>query len=134
MTWTEKALKMRPYMEKAATSLADTDALQVPTMFPKWETETVYAVDERIEYNGALYRVVQAHTSQADWTPNVTPSLWVAVSLDEYPQWVQPTGSHDAYNVGDKVIYNEKKWISIVNANVWQPGVYGWEAEQEETK
>lgn len=129
MTWTEKALNMRPYMEKAATSLTDADALKVPTMFPKWETDTAYTVGERIEHNGTLYRVVQAHTSQADWTPNVTPALWVAVSLDEYPQWVQPTGSHDAYKVGDKVTYNEQKWVSIVDANVWQPGVYGWEAE-----
>jgi hypothetical protein len=127
MTWTEKALNMRPYMEKAATSLSDADALQVPTMFPKWATDTAYAVGERTEYNGTLYRVVQAHTSQSDWTPNVTPALWVAVSLDEYPQWVQPTGSHDAYNVGDKVAYNEKKWVSVVDGNVWEPGIYGWD-------
>jgi hypothetical protein len=127
MTWTEKALNMRPYMEKAAASLSDADALQVPTMFPKWATDTAYAVGERTEYNGTLYRVVQAHTSQSDWTPNVTPALWVAVSLDEYPQWVQPTGSHDAYNVGDKVAYNEKKWVSAVDGNVWEPGIYGWD-------
>lgn len=132
MTWTEKALNVRPYIEKAATSLADADALKVPTMFPKWEAGIAYVADDRIEYNGTLYRVVQSHTSQADWTPNVTPALWTTISLDEYPQWVQPTGSHDVYKVGDKVTYNEQKWVSIVDNNVWQPGVYGWEAEREE--
>ena len=69
---------------------------------------------------------MQAHTTQSDWTPDVTPALWVIVSLEEWPDWVQPTGSHDAYSKGAKVTHNSKKWTSDVDANVWEPGVYGW--------
>ena len=56
----------------------------------------------------------------------MTPALWTAVSLDEYPAWVQPTGAHDAYSKGDKVTHNGKRWTSDVDNNTWEPGVYGW--------
>ena len=77
---------------------------------------------------GVLYKCVQEHTSQADWTPDVAVSLWSKTSdpAEEYPEWSQPIGSHDAYNTGDKVTYNKKHWISTCDNNVWQPGVYGW--------
>jgi len=76
-----------------------------------------------------LYRTVSEHTSQADWTPDVSASLWVKVGdpTEEYPAWSQPIGSHDAYAMGDKVSYGEKHWVSTVDGNVWQPGIYGWE-------
>ena len=67
------------------------------------------------------------HTSQADWTPDATPALWVVVSIDEYPEWVQPTGTHDAYNIGDKVSYNGKHYVCTIDANTYAPDVYGWE-------
>ena len=126
MSYYENALKMRPYIEKAAASLSDKEALEVPTLFPAWADGTSYSIDERIEYGGTLYRCVQAHTSQADWTPPATPALWVMVSLEEWPDWVQPTGAHDAYNVGAKVTYADKHWISTVDSNIWKPGDYGW--------
>ena len=126
MSYYENALKMRPYIEKAAASLSNAEALEVPTIFPAWATGTSYSTDERIEYGGTLYRCVQAHTSQADWTPPATPALWVMVSLEEWPAWVQPTGAHDAYNVGAKVTYADKHWISTVDSNIWKPGDYGW--------
>ena len=69
MSYYENALKMRPYIEKAAASLSNAEALEVPTLFPAWAGGTSYITDERIEYGGTLYRCVQAHTSQADWTP-----------------------------------------------------------------
>lgn len=126
MSYYENALKMRPYIEKAAASLSDKEALEVPTLFPAWAAGTSYSIDERIEYGGTLYRCVQAHTSQADWTPPDTPALWTVVSLEEWPAWVQPTGAHDAYAAGAKVSHNGKHWTSDVEANVWEPGVYGW--------
>ncbi len=126
MSYLENALKMRPYIEKAAASLSDADALQAPTLFPAWATGTSYSTDERIEYGGTLYRCVQAHTSQADWTPDKTPALWTVVSLEEWPDWVQPLGSHDAYAKGAKVSHNGKRWTSDVGNNTWEPGVYGW--------
>ncbi len=126
MSYYENALKMRPYIEKAAASLSNAEALEVPTLFPAWADGTSYSTDERIEYGGTLYRCVQAHTSQADWTPPATPALWVMVSLEEWPDWVQPTGAHDAYNVGAKVTYADKHWISTVDSNIWKPDDYGW--------
>lgn len=102
------------------------DALQAPTLFPAWATGTSYSTNERIEYGGTLYRCVQTHTSQADWVPPATSALWVVVSLEEWPDWVQPTGAHDAYAAGAKVSHAGKHWTSNVDANVWEPGVYGW--------
>lgn len=119
------ARKLRAMIEKASLSLTDEDALQAVELYPAWQTGTAYTVDERIRYNSTLYRCVQAHTSQADWTPDATPALWTVVSLDEWPEWVQPTGAQDAYAKGDKVSHNDKHWISEVDGNVWEPGIYG---------
>lgn len=117
---------MRESISKAVTSLEDDMAEEVTGLFPFWATETPYDVGDRRQYNGLLYRCVQAHTSQADWTPDVVPALWVRTSTEEWPEWIQPTGAHDAYNQGDKVSHNEKHWISDIDANVYEPGVYGW--------
>lgn len=119
----------------ARTLVTDEFALQTIDMFPYWKTGLTVTQDDitngkhRYQYNGKLYKCVQAHTTQADWTPDKTPALWVEVSLDEFPEWKQPTGSHDAYKKGDKVTHNGKKWSSDVDANVWEPGVYGWSEE-----
>ena len=104
----------------------DEAALQGIALYPHWKEGITVAKDARYQYNGKLYRVVQAHTTQADWQPDVTPALWVMVSLEEWPEWIQPTGAHDAYAKGDKVTHSSKKWTSDVDANTWEPGVYGW--------
>lgn len=132
MTYTERARALRPYIEKAAVSLTDADALESVELFPAWAAGVAYAVDERVQYQGTLYRVVQAHTSQADWTPDKTPALFVVVSLDEWPEWVQPTGSHDAYKKGDRVTFEGKHYISLIDGNAYSPAVYpaGWEEQQ----
>lgn len=131
MTYTERARKMRPYIEKAATNLTDEDALQAVSLFPQWVVEHAYVVGERLQYKNVLYRVVQAHTSQADWTPDITPAMFVVVSLDEWPEFVQPTGAHDAYNKGDKVTFEGKHYISLIDANVYSPTAYpaGWQEQ-----
>ena len=98
-------------------------------LFPAWVVGKAYAVNDRAQYNGTLYKCIQAHTSQADWMPSATPALWKTVSLDEYPEWVQPTGAHDAYNIGDKVTYNGQHYVCTSNANVYAPDVYGWQLE-----
>ena len=124
MTYTERARALRPYIEKAVVSLPDEDALQAVELFPQWVTGHAYAVGERLQYKNVLYRVVQAHTSQADWTPDITPALFVVVSLDEWPEFVQPTGAHDAYKKGDKVTFEGKHYISLIDANVYSPSAY----------
>lgn len=131
MTYTERAKKMRPYIEKAATNLTDEDALQAVKLFPQWAVEHAYVVGERLQYKNVLYRVVQAHTSQTDWTPDITPAMFVVVSLDEWPEFVQPTGAHDAYKKGDKVTFEGKHYISLIDANVYSPAAYpaGWQEQ-----
>ena len=132
MTPQERARQLRPIIEKAAESLPDEDALGAVELFPIWEADTVYTADERVSYADKLYRCVQSHTSQTDWTPDATPALWTEVAKPgEIPVWKQPTGAQDAYMTGDKVWYPEKDttvYISTVDNNVWQPGVYGWDA------
>ena len=98
-------------------------------LFPVWVVGKAYAVNDRTQYNGTLYKCIQAHTSQSDWMPSATPALWKTVSVDEYPEWVQPTGAHDAYNIGDKVSYNGQHYVCTSNANVYAPDVYGWQLE-----
>lgn len=121
-----KAKQLRALIEALSVSLSDETALTGVELFPPWSVGKSYATGDRVQYEGTLYKCVQAHTSQADWTPPVTPALWTAVSLDEYPAWVQPTGAHDAYSKGDKVTHSGKRWKSDVDNNTWEPGVYGW--------
>ena len=125
-----EAIAYRAKIETAASAMTDDKALKAVELFPVWQDSKAYAMGDRVRYNSTLYKCVQAHTAQADWTPDATPALWVAVSLDEYPEWVQPTGAHDAYNTGDKVSYNGKHYISTIDANTYAPDVYGWEVTE----
>lgn len=122
-----KAKQLRQLIEQLAVTLDDETALTGVELFPAWVSGKAYAVNDRTQYNGTLYKCVQAHTSQADWAPDATPALWVVVSIDEYPEWVQPTGAHDAYNTGDKVSYNGKHYVCTIDGNAYAPDVYGWE-------
>lgn len=123
-----KALILRKLIEKSSASLSDTDAINGVELFPHWATDTDYAVGDRVSYNGTLYKCLTAHASQSTWTPDVSPSLWVRVDdpSQEFPEWVQPLGSTDAYPLGAKVSHNGKHWVSTIDANVYEPGVYGW--------
>ena len=122
-----KAKVLRRLIESASNALDDKSALTGVELFPAWATGKSYAIGDRVQYVGTLYKCAQAHTSQVDWTPDATPALWVAVSVEEWPEWVQPTGAHDAYNKGDKVSYNGKHYICTIAANAYAPGVSGWE-------
>ena len=126
--------KLRELILKAAQSLSDADALDGIELFDPWAANTAYEADTRIRYNGRLYKVVQSHTGQSDWTPDITPALYTPVAEPwEIPVWVQPTGAQDAYMKGDKVHYPTKEdpvYISVIDNNVWAPDVTGWEIEQ----
>lgn len=110
--------------------LSDEQAAQAPFLFDEWDPNGVAYTAEtsKVQYNGLLYKCLQSHTSQASWTPTDAPSLWVRIDdpAEEWPEWRQPQGAHDAYAKGAKVTHNEKHWISNVDNNVWEPGVYGW--------
>ena len=97
-------------------------------LFSPWACPVAYKTGNIRERNGKLYKCLQDHTSQEAWTPEDSPSLWVGISdpAEEWPEWSQPVGSTDAYAKGAKVSHNGKHWTSNVDANVWEPGVYGW--------
>lgn len=120
---------VKSMLKKDIDVLSDEEALSVAALYPTWieKIGQDLIVGDRLWYDGSLYKVIQAHTAQDDWTPSEAVSLFTKVSIAEYPDWVQPTGAHDAYNKGDKVTYDGKHWVSTADANVWQPGVYGWE-------
>lgn len=104
-----------------------------PSLFPTWSSNWTGKAGSVLMDEGKLYRSIHDVTNTAQNTkPSTTPSMWTPISdpTQEYPEWVQPIGTHDAYSFGDKVSYQDKKWTSIVageNTNTWQPGVYGWE-------
>lgn len=121
-----KHTELVEFLRKAILTADDETALTGIALYPVWSSGISVSVNDRYQYNNKLYKCVQAHTTQADWTPDKTPALWVEVSLDEFPEWKQPAGAHDAYGKGDKVKHNGKKWESTADANVWEPGVHGW--------
>lgn len=125
----EDALKYRELINKVADNLDDAESLSAPMLFDVWETDKEYAVGHKVRYGGKLYKVLIAHTSQSNWLPNEAVSLYAEVLIPDpsvIPEWVQPE-STNPYMIGDKVRHNEKIWVSLVDNNVWEPGVYGWE-------
>ena len=111
-----------------AGSIDPVTAAEHADLFAEWAYPIAYTVGQIRRYNGTLYKCVQAHTSQADWTPTAASSLWSKTNdpAEEWPEWSQPVGAHDAYSKGAKVSHNSKHWVSTADANVWEPGVYGW--------
>lgn len=130
MTPQEKARRLRPMIVKASAFLSDKDALNAIELYDIWMPDKTYEVDTRLSYNDKLYRVVQSHTSQTDWTPDLVPALFTEVALPgEIPVWKQPTGAHDAYQQGDQVKYpdeNGSVYENDVDNNIYAPNVYGW--------
>ena len=130
------AEQFRRALQMFAANLTDEQAMEVSTIYDPWTVGKSYAVGEFFTYgensvgDPQLYKVVQAHTSQVDWTPDVSTSLYDAIGLDDagYPVWSQPTGSHDAYNAGDIVDYNGTLYQSLIDGNTYSPEAYpqGW--------
>lgn len=97
--------------------------------YPEWEPGQIYKIGKELQHLGLLYSVKQAHTSQSDWTPEIVPALFTLIHLpDVIPHWVQPTGAHDAYAIGAKVLFNNKVYESLIAANTYSPTAYpaGW--------
>lgn len=133
----QAAEQLRRALQMFAATLSDEQAMEVAAVYSAWEAGREYAKDEILTYgtnsvgDPQLYRVVQAHTSAAEWTPDAAPSLYDAIGLDEqgYPVWSQHSGAHDAYNTGDIVNYNGTLYISLIDGNTWSPDAYpaGWQ-------
>lgn len=119
----EKAKSIIDALVKLREAATDEQAIEVPMLYPEWKCDIAYEVGERVLHNDILYKVLQKHTSQADWTPDVAPSLFAKVLItdpDVIPEWVQPD-STNPYMKGDKVTHNGKTWESLVDNNVWEP-------------
>lgn len=134
----QAAFEMRKALQMFAGTLdVDTQlekVLEIQSVFPAWEVGKAYKTKDVISYgtnavgDPQLYQVLQDHVSAAEWTPDTATSLYKAIGIteDRYPTWVQPLGATDAYSKGDKVSHNGSHWVSDVDNNVWEPGVYGW--------
>lgn len=136
MTVIEQAEAIREAMDYAGAALDDEQALVCVRLYRPWGIGRDYQTGDFVTYGSnavgdpQLYKVIQNHTSQADWTPDVAVSLYDAIGLDNngYPVWSQPTGAHDAYNKGDIVNYNDTLYESLIDGNVYSPDAYpaGW--------
>ncbi len=108
--------------------LDDTTLATLAALFPPWAPGQTVAVGDLRSHQGTIVECVQAHTTQPDWEPDATPALWKVHRATETPQpWVQPVGQHDSYQTGDRVTHAGQTWASIVDNNVWEPNIYGWE-------
>jgi hypothetical protein len=134
--------QLRKALQMFAATLDDDKAMEVAYVYDYWNTNRPYKTGEILIYgeNGVgdpqLYKVVQDHTPQMDWIPPATPALYTPIGLDPkgYPVWSQPTGAHDAYNIGDIVDYNGVLYQSTIDGNIWAPDAYpaGWVVYSEE--
>ena len=122
----QEAEEIRKAIDIFAENQTDETLIDNKSAFSLWRAGLQVTRKQILRFNDDLYRVNQDHTTQDDWTPDITPALFTKVSLEEYPQWVQPTGAQDAYNAGDKCSHNDKHWVSNLDGNVWEPGIYGW--------
>lgn len=124
-------------MSVQSANLTDEKAMEVADLYPEWAAMKAYPENEIVKYGvnadgeTQLYKVIQVHTSQADWTPDTAASLYKKIGFTDegVSIWTQPLGATDAYMKGDAVSFENQLWKSTVDNNVWQPGVYGWEVE-----
>lgn len=126
----EQIREMRAIIENQMQGADDATAVKATMLYPHWKPEATYAVGYRVQYNGKLYSVLQAHESQETWPPDITASLYAPVLVPDdgsIPEWVQPE-STNGYSKGDKVTHNGVTYESLVDNNVWEPGVVGSEA------
>lgn len=131
--YTDILSAVKKLLANSVDQLSDEDALDVAALYPTWKSKLDNGdnavVGDRMWYNGKLWKVIQNHTMQSEWTPDVATSLYTEVGISEWPDWRQPVAAEDAYNTGDKVTWNNKHWVSNSDNNVWEPGVYGWDEQ-----
>lgn len=116
--------------------MSDEEALEVAALFETWASKLnptdpsqpgqEVVAGERLWYDGELWKVLQPHRVMQSWNPRDAVSLFVRVSIEAWPAWVPPVGSTDAYAKDAQVTHNDQHWISEIDGNVWEPGVYGW--------
>lgn len=133
------AHQLRRALELYVQTVTDESVMmEIPDMYPVWngdnysyKTGVILGYGVNADGETQLYAVLQDHVSQAEWTPDAAPSLYKKVGFTEdgVPVWTQPLGASDAYAAGDRVSHKGAIWVSDVDGNVWEPGVYGWSKE-----
>ena len=117
--------------QQALAALSDEDAMKFQILFPEFQPGVEYNEGDRVVYNGRFYKVVQGHLSQEDWNPEAAASIFAIIGnpAEEFPEFIQPTGAHDAYAAGDKVTFEGAKYESLMDANIYSPAAYpaGWQ-------
>lgn len=128
-SYLKEAQILREAMDVAMKILTDEQALHAVAIHPLWRSDGEYQKDDRVRYGDVLYKCLTPHTAQPSWTPTDAPSLWAKVLVSDTGEplpWEQPD-STNPYMKGDKVTHNGQTWVSTIDNNVWEPGVYGWE-------
>ena len=123
-----EAEQWRKAINNAVTHIEEGKAHLLVTLMKPWKPGVPYVAGSRLQWKGKPYKVLQDHTSQEDWAPDLAPSLFAEILIPDpsvIPDWVQPD-STNPYMAGDKVKHVGKTWVSDVDNNVWEPGVYGW--------
>ena len=102
--------------------LSEEELLEMIDLYDNYQLDKQYKEDDIFKYEGKLYKVIQEHTSQENWIPSELPALYLNMMPENViPEWVQPTGAHDAYSIGDKVIFEGKVYESVIDGNTWSP-------------
>ena len=138
-----RARQLRRAIQLWAASVSDESTMmEIADVYPKWSGSSlsykagdIVAFGENKDGETQLYRVIQAHISQDTWSPDVSGSLFAKIGFTESGDriWTRPLGSEDAYSMGDIVFHGGSLWVSDSDGNVWEPGVYGWTAKEEQT-
>ena len=109
--------------------LDENELLDMIDLYEGYQVDKQYKEDDIFKYEGKLYKVIQEHTSLENWIPSELPALYLSMMPENViPEWKQPVGGHDAYNKGDKVIFEGEVYESIIDSNTWPPTDYpqGW--------
>lgn len=134
----EKAIEFRKLLNASVAAvkklirvdeLTEEELTQIINLYDKYKTDAQYYVGDIFKYNDKLYKVLQDHTSLENWTPSELPALYLSMMPDNIiPEWVQPTGQHDSYMIGDQVIFEGAVYESTIDGNTWSPTAYpqGW--------
>lgn len=124
----DRAYALRAFLDSVQGQWTEQQAADNPDMIALWNPGQEYLPDERVRYEGHVYRVLQTHVSQLDWTPDLVPALYAKLRTSQEEReeetgvepWEQPT-AENPYMKGDRVSHGGVFWESLVDNNVWEP-------------
>lgn len=138
MNLIDRARQYNRTLQALAQGISDESVVaRIPDVYPLWQPQRLYQFGEYAAHTcgdqskNQVYKCLQGHLSQSGWTPDTESALWkrVGYGQSDLEMWVQPLGAFDAYNSGDRISHNGVAYISTLDGNVWEPGVYGWEVD-----